>query len=372
MKIALMSGAVKNAGDYLITERTQKLLKHFYPDAEIRVFIRNYPLNEEKIAEINAADAMVIGGGPCYKWDLYPQSLPLVPDLSVLKPKMFLVGSGWYGNTTRSDEVFGYRFSDSSRILLDRIVRDTGILGCRDYYSMRVLKANGYGCGRMTGCPAWYDLDRISQRLEPAAEIRKIAVSDPADVIHHGEQSMEIVSFLRKKYPDAELIYLFHRGAGKADDTGDKNAWIVRKMRERLEADGVKVYDIAYSADGFHYYDDCDLHVGHRVHAHIYNLSQRKRTVLVEEDSRGTGVNEALGLWGIRAYSRKKGIKDPVWIRAYNRLFDYTRPNPYVISELDDYLDYLDRSHGEILDLAFSRMEYFYQGMCAHIKIIGL
>lgn len=57
--------------------------------------------------------------------------------------------------------------------------------------------------------------------------------------------------------------------------------------------------DISGSADGFLIYDNCDLHVGFRVHAHIYNLSKRNKTLLLNEDFRGFAVNETLGFYQI-------------------------------------------------------------------------
>src|SRR5699024_8576119 len=46
----------------------------------------------------------------------------------------------------------------------------------------------------------------------------------------------------------------------------------------------------------------CDLHIGYRVHAHIYFLSKRLPSILLHEDGRGNGVSEALNSPGIDAY----------------------------------------------------------------------
>ena len=43
-------------------------------------------------------------------------------------------------------------------------------------------------------------------------------------------------------------------------------------------------------------YRDCDLHVGFRVHAHIFFLSIRKPTFLLQVDGRGRALSETLGL----------------------------------------------------------------------------
>lgn len=62
MKIALMSGAYGNAGDFLIESRSTELLKRFIPQADIEVLKRNVSYNE-KITQLNSMDIVVFGGG---------------------------------------------------------------------------------------------------------------------------------------------------------------------------------------------------------------------------------------------------------------------------------------------------------------------
>lgn len=367
MRIALLSGAVKNAGDFLITQRAKELLEDVFPKAEISVYIRNLKLTLSQVKEIRGMDVIVLAGGPCYKWDLYPQSIPLVDDLSDLKPPMFILGGGWYGNTTSSAEIWNYKFSESSKKLLERVQNDTNILGCRDYYAIKVLRANGLKTGLMTGCPAWYDIARIDKRLYFPQEIKKIAISDPADVFHFGAQSLDIARLLRRKFPKAEIVYLFHRGIKADAYTDARTAERINSLRRNLREIQIPSFDIAYSDKGFEKYDDCDLHVGHRVHAHIYNLSQRHCSILIEEDARGAGVNEALGLWSIKAYSRKKEIQSSLIVKAYNKLLDFTKLNSYCIEEVNSYIDYLMATRANIMNLAFSNMENYYGVMRSHI-----
>ena len=367
MRIALLSGAVKNAGDYLITERCKQILLHAFPAASIDTYIRNNPITAEMLQQINASDSVVIGGGPCYKWDLYPESLPLVTDLGSIKPKMFMMGCGWYGDSVDPEEVWRYRFSASSNTLLKRVEANSHILGCRDYYAVKVLRSNGYKTGLMTGCPAWYDLEKLEKRLAPTKEIRSIAVSDPADVKHYGEQSVSLCQYLKNRFPEASLHYFFHRGTTVDGYTDQSTVDHISKMTVRLKEMGYSIHDISYGSQGFSLYDPCDLHVGHRVHAHIYNLSQRKISVLIEEDARGAGVNEPLGLWGIKAYKRKKGKSSSFFIKAYNKVFDYSLPNPYVLNEVDAYLDAILTHDCRIMNRAFSQMESYYRNMESYL-----
>lgn len=371
MNITLLSGAVKNAGDYLITERCEELLHYVFPGSIIDRYIRNDPLTEEQLDIINKSDCIIIGGGPCYKWDLYPDTIPLVKDLNRIKPKIFMLGCGWYGNTISSDEIWNYKFSESSMKLFNRIASDSHYFGCRDYYAVRVLQANGIKSGLMTGCPAWYDLGKIGKRISKLEEIHTIGVSDPADITHYGLQSLDVCKCIKGLFPNAKYHYFFHRGM-KVDKYTDQSTVVqIQILSKELRNLGFEIHDISYSASGFSMYDSCDLHIGHRVHAHIYNLSQRKASVLIEEDSRGAGVNEPLGLWSIKAYKRKKEKTSSFFVKAYNKVLDYTLANPYVVNDLKAYLEYLENTNFQLFNQAFSQMEYYFDEMILFTKNIN-
>ena len=53
--------------------------------------------------------------------------------------------------------------------------------------------------------------------------------------------------------------------------------------------------------------NSADLHIGYRVHSHLYMLSQRKPTVLIAEDARGESQNSTLGLQNL---NRDSSIED--------------------------------------------------------------
>jgi hypothetical protein len=87
-------------------------------------------------------------------------------------------------------------------------------------------------------------------------------------------------------------------------------------------------------------YDEADLHVGFRVHAHLYMNSISKPSVLLNEDGRGKAVGLVLGGLTLDAYLR---YRENYFIKGMNRLG--LSINPYVpyasaASDLVSCLDY--------------------------------
>lgn len=143
MRVALMSGALKNAGDFLITKRSEELLKHCDPKIEIVTVLRNYALNEEQLNEVNKSDLILIGGGPCYVQKLSPDVLPFTQNLNDIVPRIGILGGGWYENGDDRLLIRNYKFSEQTIRFLHRVECDTRYLGCRDPYSVKVLANNG-------------------------------------------------------------------------------------------------------------------------------------------------------------------------------------------------------------------------------------
>ena len=161
MKIGILSGANKNAGDFLIEKRSIDLIRSNYPDAQVVAFKRWLPLDDE-IERLNQCDFIVFAGGPALQPSVYPNEIPLVDDLNAIKPPIYSLGLGWYGKYT--DNLYTlYKFTEKTRQLIDRLAQDAPV-SCRDWYTVRALQENGYSNCVMTGCPAWYCLDILEKQ----------------------------------------------------------------------------------------------------------------------------------------------------------------------------------------------------------------
>ncbi len=365
-KFFVLSGALINAGDYLITERTKQLLQEVYPGAELILFNRKKPFSKEDIELANSCEAIVYAGGPCVRKNLYPETVPLVPELDMLETKIVSVGLGWSGIYDKQREISKCRLSPETRKLFMRMSKDLPAISCRDYLTCNVLINNGIENALMTGCPAWYNLSYVHKErnieFRKLSSIKKICISDPGNLATYSNQCVYICRYVKNAFPNAEIKFLFHKGFVRANEY--INERMIRRAQElkiKLENMGIACEDISHGHDKMRLYDDCDLHIGYRVHAHIYNLSRGGISILIEEDARGAGVNDALNLRHIRAYSGK------VKIPGRNKEIR-TSCNLNVVDEISNWLERGFQTGFIDYKMAYDLIKEYYKKMIKHIE----
>lgn len=352
VKVALLIGAYKNAGDFLISQRAKKLIEVAVPSVEIIEISRKEIV--QKLELINSCDHIIFSGGPIYLNDI--NRYLEVQDINALLDKpVMIIGGGWNGLNGFSQAPYKYAFKSKTKDFLLRVEKESG-LSCRDIHTFRTLKKEQITNVVLTGCPAWYDERYVRSHTFKNAnmEINTIAISDPA-LKGHSHLVKKVVEYLRKKYLHTKIIVVFHRGVDASTD-----------LYKYLVENNIEIKDISNSSQGFSIYDRCDLHLGFRVHAHIYNLSIRNRSILIEEDGRGAGVNQTLGLIPIKAYSDKINSTNKIIHRGIQKLG--LGDNPYLLQEIDDYLAYLEQTDYCQIENAFSIMMKCYKNMIEFIK----
>jgi len=336
------------------------LISHLIPNSEITILKRLNHDYSDRINELNGFDCILFAGGPLYQPGLYRKSLPFVniQVIKDIKKPVFFVGGGLHHNP------YLCKFSDLDRIFFDKGVCDSVPIGCRDVPTLRFMKREGYRA-MLTGCPAWYDLDYVEQtelKSKNPGEIQKICVSEPAKSVNV-PLFLDLLLHLRKKYPHAVINILNHREQKKG---------IVSRLKELNDKSGIGFLDISGSVDGFKAYDDCDLHVGFRVHAHIYNLSRRNLSVLYNEDVRGYGINQTIGLdnFNINAVpNRKKKLFGHYYLMKDN--ISIIHQYEIIGKMFDDFMDDTIEQNFENFDNAFKKMKRYYQNMIAFFMAVN-
>lgn len=291
--IILLSGQIKNIGDFLITDRAKKLFEKFVDD-DILIINRTKKL-DQYLDTINQSRFIVLCGGPAYTSDIYKGIYPLVDDLKQIKVPIVPFGLGWCGRPSGNPSLFN--FNNESKKLLNHVHQTIESSSCRDNITQEVLKRNGFENVLMTGCPVWYDLDHIGKAFKNKKEIKKIVFTTAADpkLIR---QTLSLIKVLVRQFPDAKITMSYHRGIlpDKYTSIRATIGYLIKALGAKLIRRNIEIKDVAYDLDRLKFYDDCDFHIGYRVHAHLYFLSKRLPSLLINEDGRGKGMAQTMDL----------------------------------------------------------------------------
>jgi hypothetical protein len=299
--LVLLSGAKKNAGDFLIT-RSAEILVHEVLGEEI-VRLPSWESLDPHVDLISQARAVIVSGGPGYQKSMYPGVYPLFSDPATVsklgKPIVFL-GLGWYGDPGDDWDLRHLRFSAQTTELLQRA---PGLFrfSARDWLSHQFLLNNGINRSVMTGCPVWYEHESLGVAIRVPSAVSRIVFTPPAQTMFF-EQSKRLLAGVIDRFPGAEVICAFHRGIQADPYTSRSEAQLLQEHADFAERAGALVEDVSYDLAGIDSYRDADLHVGYRLHAHLFFLRVRKPTIIMEEDGRARGAAEALGTPSVRAW----------------------------------------------------------------------
>lgn len=289
-------------GDFLIVERGKDLLRHHRREHELLELDSWKPL-DDFLDEINSSKAVIICGGPGYQPDFYPEVYPLTKRLSDIKVPIIPFGLGWKGFPGDNITLYRYTFTSASMKLLRKIYRESSMISCRDYLTKEVLRRHDFDNVIMTGCPSLYDVKKIGKQFVAPKEIRKL-VFTPAQRSLYNKQSKQVMQVLKCMFPEAERYCVFHRGWNVDKYTSENDAKNAQNLKKEALKEGFKVVNAAYGLEKIAFYQECDLHIGYRLHGHIYFLSQRKPSFFLHEDGRGKGFSETISLMSVQAWKR--------------------------------------------------------------------
>lgn len=245
-----------------------------------------------------------------------------------------VLGWGWKEKDCTEKSIYKRKvFSNDMMRWVEFMQKDGNKISCRDWYTLKMLEAQGVSGCRMVGCPAWYNLEKVdnlcfNDRKLFEKENPYIIISDAA-FTRNVKLTLEVVRLMRHRFPKAEIKVLLHRGV-----TADNKFLMEDVNKEKYQ---YSVEDISGSVEGFKQYDTCDLHIGFRVHAHIYNLSMGNASILINEDARGYGVNDALGIANIKV-------------------------SKYMENEVNSYLEYLKYTDFLQYRQSCARIQMFFFG----------
>lgn len=288
--IVTLTGAFKNAGDYLIGHRARALLAA-HVDSEI-ININRKEIREEHYDIFNKSRAILLTGGPAYQAKMYPGIYPL--DLERITAPVIPFGLGWKGQLNQAPADFS--FTDSSLRFISTIhERMSGSSSVRDHLTKELLSHNGVDNVMMTGCPAWYDESKLAQDFVYPSTIKRVVLSMPA--FPH-DQVWDLMDATSALFPRATKYLAFQAGykSTHIKNQAEYTSWNYATIRRGI-LKGFRPISFDSNFEKFEsFMKSVDFHFGYRVHSHIFSLSQRIPSMLIAEDSRGVGQAQAMGV----------------------------------------------------------------------------
>ncbi|MEW6556097.1 MAG: polysaccharide pyruvyl transferase family protein [Elusimicrobiota bacterium] len=326
----LLSVVRTNVGDFLYHQRIKELLDYFKPGEKHLELSLDKGVDYQKplddyLDKINTTRAILICGGPLYFPDLFPARIPVVTNFKKLKVPVIPFGWGLGGTM---DCYKNFKFTIESALFLNFIHNNCRFSSVRDILTQKVLNEYGYENVIMTGDPAWYNLKYFGLKfnLPDKCGVKKIVFTTAQNLVHDTRLYLlnkEMIKTLRKLFPEQEIYLSVHkgrivetdalyyvRGIVKLKDKIGKESMkkIMSKIKNSLKQSlpwsknrrlnelikiaknlGYKTTEATGDLSKIAFYDTCDLHIGFRLHAHLYFLSIKKPSYLIYEDVRGQG-----------------------------------------------------------------------------------
>ncbi len=341
----LLTGGKNNAGDFLIKKRAISLLSQYRQDRGIVDFDGYQALDENKLSIMNGARAVLLTGGPALQKNMYPNIYRLRKNLKDIKVPITAFGIGWHSAQGGWCNTHSYEISGPSLELLQRIKRDGLPVSVRDYHTENVMNSLGLDGIMMTGCPALYS-SKSEQPNEGAGKHKKIAFSlgvafknSPAMY----KQMQSVLLGLLGKYGKECVEVVFHHGLEKGGLSVLGVTKRLNKVQMRflswLDDLNITSIDISGSADNLiDYYSNVDLHIGYRVHAHIFMSSIGRPSLLLSEDGRGIALERVLGGAEIPAYEFMTESKLIERLHRFGLPFDSYKVNKYLDQDVLNFL----------------------------------
>lgn len=280
-----------NVGDKLITHSAIDILRKEKKEDEYQIFFREDDLSD-KLHIVNQARAVIMPGF-AIRDDMYPKVYRLTNNIEDIKVPLVPMGAGWMGFPGDFKQLSAHNYPQKTVSFVNEVARQNNHFSCRDYYTQQIVKRHGVQNSIMVGDCAWYDLNSLGQKMRQPTSIRKLVFT----VGHYplyASQAIKILNVLADLFPDSERFCSIHGLNSNAHES-------ILNHAQQLD---FKLVSASHEVESIAFYEQCDLHVGYRLHGHIAFLRKRIPSILINEDGRGRGFSYTMGIGGFDASTR--------------------------------------------------------------------
>ncbi|MBW4644613.1 MAG: polysaccharide pyruvyl transferase family protein [Goleter apudmare HA4340-LM2] len=158
----------------------------------------------------------------------------------------------------------------------------------------------------LTGCPVMYDEKILSHSSEFSDDVKTVVVT-VTERHDFWERETQTIDFVSENYRSAQKVLSLHQDFLELQNVQVTKFWkslqikILKQyeptpfsLREYAKHRGFQIFNPQSVDDFLSFYKNCDLHIGSRLHAHLYFLSQSKKSLLTYVDERCVGFAQLL------------------------------------------------------------------------------
>ncbi|MFH4621120.1 polysaccharide pyruvyl transferase family protein [Vibrio furnissii] len=261
----------QNIGDQLITDSLISMLNEIDKNIRITSFWREAPF--EQIKHILHECDVIIFACLAIRPDFARKEYPYIKDIISLKKPIYIVSAGTALDVSSISNLDDY-LSDDSKYVLKILDEKSQHFGVRGMLSYKYLKDLGMKNIELTGDIAFYSPLYRNKSFCVPDTVKNIVISDPHRGVAYKNAFVELISQIRTIFPKANLTVALH---GKNE--------IISELCKSYDVPCKAIYEDKNA--GLKIYDEADMHVGFRVHAHVSTLKRRKVSYLLEQDGRG-------------------------------------------------------------------------------------
>ena len=286
-----------NVGDQLILDAIEEALGNTYtPEVRLSSW---QELRTEDIDRINTTRALILAGAnPLH--DEYR----IAPNLSIellrrIRVPIIPMGVGLYGDPKRQ-----VKMSTATQDILREVHARIEYSSWRCPRTVEYLRRNLPDLSDkflMTGCPV-VQAGRASRSPSPVdPNSGSIAVTVTERGPGWWAREMRILDTAQRAFPDRRLVLVLHQRFKPSKS----NRLLRRLMPARYggpddfhalaQRRGMQVVCPESTAEMRECYRESSVHIGSRLHAHLYFLSQNRSSFLFAVDGRAEGFAESLG-----------------------------------------------------------------------------
>ncbi|WP_161803866.1 polysaccharide pyruvyl transferase family protein [Pseudoalteromonas sp. P1-16-1b] len=266
-------GGSKNIGDQLITNSLISAIKDIKEnDIHFDIIWRGDTWkNVQKIIE---SSDTIIFACLAIRPSMASREYPFLKNILESNIPIHVVSAGTALNVDSDKIAIENYVDDESKKLLLALDEKCTTFTTRGLLTQRFCNSIGMKVSSFAGDVAFVERKYSDLKFQLNQEIKNIVISDPHYSINYISLLSETYKKLKSTFPSSNIKIALHG-----------NNKVVKNFAIENNINFVEIYKDKDS--GLRIYDDADIHVGFRVHAHVSMLKRRKYSYLFEQDGRG-------------------------------------------------------------------------------------